>query len=111
MNSLKLINMGIAFFLEIAMLVAFGMWGFHMKEVVMRWLVGIGLPVVIMIAWGIWMAPNASQRISWPWQPLIAVLLFLLAAVALWASGHKTSSVVMAIVTIINTVGVFLWHQ
>ncbi len=111
MNSLKMLNLGVGFVLEIAMLIVFSVWGFHTFNGGMRWVVGIGLPLAIIVFWAFLMAPNAAGRLGWPWRPLIATALFILASALLVASGHAKTGLVMAVVTIVNAIGVFVWHQ
>lgn len=110
MNSVKAINMGVSFLLELAMLVALGIWGFAVGGNA-QWVLGLGLPAIAVVFWGMWMAPNSSHRIAFPWRPMIALALFLLASVALWVSGHHTSGIVMGIVSVMNSFFVFLWRQ
>lgn len=94
------------------MVFAFGIWGYHVGgTVLLKWLLGLGLPLVTMVLWGMFMAPRADHRIDWPWLPIIAGALFLLAALALYASGYKTHGIAVAVLAIINTVLVFLWQQ
>jgi hypothetical protein len=112
MNSLKMVNLALSFLLELAMVVAFGVWGYHVDgTTLLKWALGLGLPLIIMVFWGIFMAPKASSRLSWPWVPIIAVVLFLLAALALYAAGYKTQGLIMAVLAVINTTLVFVWKQ
>ena len=51
-GTLKAINAGLAFFLELAMLAGFGYWGFYGdKSVLIKWILGIGIPVVVAVVW------------------------------------------------------------
>jgi len=112
MNNLKMINLALSFFLELAMVAGFGMWGYHIGgTTLLKWVLGLGLPLIIMVFWGIFMAPQATQRLGWPWVPIVAGVLFLLAALAFYATGYRTQGIVMAILTVINATLVFIWRQ
>lgn len=111
MNSFKNINLGVSFILELAMLVAFSVWGFSIFHGAPGWAVGLGVPAVLIVFWSIWMAPKSDRRLPWPWRPIVSLLLFLLASIALIASGHQTTGGFMAGVTVVNAFFVFLWHQ
>lgn len=109
---MKMLNEALSFLLELAMLVAFGYFGFHVGGPVwLKWLLGIGLPLVVAVFWSIFMAPRASQRLPWPILPVISLILFLTAAVLLYVAGGKTWAVIMAAASVINAVFVFMWHQ
>ena len=62
-GTIKAINAGLAFFLELAMLAGFGYWGFYGdKSVLIKWLLGIGIPVIVAVVWGMFFAPNSGHR-------------------------------------------------
>lgn len=107
-----MINLALSFLLELAMVVGFGVWGYHIGGMtLLKWVLGLGLPLIIMVFWGMFMAPQATQRLGWPWVPIIAGALFLLAALALYVTGYKTQGLIMAILALINMTLVFIWHQ
>ena len=57
----------IFFLLEIAMLVSFMYWGFHLDtSLLVKILFGIGTPILVAIIWGTFIAPKASIPVSVP---------------------------------------------
>lgn len=105
-------NLALSFLLELAMVVAFGVWGYHVGgTTLLKWVLGLGLPLITMVLWGMFMAPKATNRVGWPWLPLIAGTLFLLAALALYVAGYKTHGIVVAVFAVINTCLVLVWRQ
>lgn len=111
-RSLKSINAGLAFFLELAMLVSLGYWGFYGdKSTFVKWSLGIGLPVLTAIIWGIFLAPRAKYRLGNISGNLLALLLFLLAATLLYYTQHHGIAVIFASVAIVNRVLILLWKQ
>jgi hypothetical protein len=111
-ETLKMINAGLAFFLELAMLAAFAYWGFYGdKSVLTKWALGIGLPLVVAAVWGILLAPQAAYRLNITGGAILSLILFLLAAVALYQTQHHTLAIVFAVLAIINQTLMVLWKQ
>jgi uncharacterized protein DUF2568 len=95
--------MSVAFLLEVAMLAAFCYSGFRLGSPA-GFVVGIGVPVVVIVFWGLFMAPRAARRIPWPALPLIALLIFLASAAALLAAGLPVLALLLALVSVGYTV-------
>lgn len=95
-------NLGLAFVLELAAIVALGYWGFRMPEpTVMKLLLGIGAPAVAIVLWALFAAPNATfgtPALYW----LTVILVFGGAAVALWASGQHVLGVLLPVLFVVN---------
>jgi hypothetical protein len=108
----KLINAGLAFLLELAMLAAFGYWGFYGdKSLLTKWLLGIGLPVLTAVIWGMWLAPRAANRLGNVSGNLLSLILFLCGAAALYYTGHPLWAIIFAVTAILNRVLILLWKQ
>jgi hypothetical protein len=87
------INAPLAFLLELAMLAAYGYWGFHVGHAfALQLALGIGVPVVIVVIWAKWLAPRATKRLKMPWLVLVKAVLFGLAAYALYLSDQRGAS-------------------
>lgn len=56
------LNLAARFLLEVAALVALGYWGFSQFGGVLQWLIGLGLPLLAMIAWGTLRVPGDSSN-------------------------------------------------
>jgi hypothetical protein len=52
------INLGLRFVLELAALAAVGVWGWHKGEGWLRYLLALGIPVVIALLWAVFRVPN-----------------------------------------------------
>ena len=112
LNLLKPINLGLAFLLELCMLVAFGFWGFHTgQSPVAHTVLGLGAPVLAAIFWGLFMAPKAVRPVSVPLHLVFVVLIFGLAALALGSTGQPLLAWVFAAVSILNQVMLRVWKQ
>jgi len=57
------------------------------------------------------MAPKASYRIDSFWVPVVALVLFEVAALALWSAGARRVAVLFAIVAVANQTIAFIWNR
>lgn len=112
MDILKAVNSGLAFFLELAMLGSIAYAGFHNdKGLPLQVLFGVGVPILVIVFWGMFMAPNASTRFGLAARVAATFFLFGGAAFALYRTGKTGPAIVFAALTIINQVLALLWKQ
>ena len=91
------------------MLVAFAVYGVSIGRTLMMSIVLAAAFVIVPLwFWAVYMAPRAKNRITWPWTPVVALLLFLVASLALllvhqwgWAMALATVAVLNAALTLI----------
>ncbi|WP_394938773.1 YrdB family protein [Psychromicrobium sp. YIM B11713] len=105
------INGVIAFILEVAMLVAFFFWGFRSFPAPWGVLLGILVPLVVVVLWSYLMAPKAKRRLSWPAQPLLALLLFVLAGLGLIVVKLTLPGVILMVLAVLNAALSFYLHR
>ena len=111
-ETLKAVNAGLAFFLELAMLAALSYWGFYGdKSTAVKWGLGIGLPVLIAVIWGMFLAPRAAYRLDSTTGNLLSLFLFLLAATALFYTQLTALAFVLALTAVVNRALLILWKQ
>jgi hypothetical protein len=109
---LKTINVTLAFLLELFMLAAFSYWGFQgEKSVLLKWLLGIGLPLGIVLLWGFYLAPNSKQRLKLKAGLALSLALFLGAALALSQAGQAVLAIILASLALLNRGLALLWKQ
>jgi Protein of unknown function (DUF2568) len=112
MDILKGINLLVRFLLELCMLAAVGYWGFKTQSGwPMKILFGIGLPVLIAVLWGMFIAPRATHPLSGISYLALELSLLGSGAVALFAGGKPTLGWVYTIILIVNKVSLILWKQ
>lgn len=112
MDALKMLNLAIRFLLELCMLAAVGYWGFRTQSTwLMKILCGIGLPVLIALLWGTFLAPKATHPLRGVSFLLLELALFASGAVALFASGKPALGWTYAIVLIMNKILPIMWNQ
>lgn len=112
MNLLKTLNLLIRFLLELGLLAAVGYWGFATQPGwPMQILFGIGLPVLLIVIWGLFVAPRATYRLSGLSYLFVSVILLAVGALALFASGRTVLGWVYAVILAINQVLLSVWNQ
>ena len=112
MAVLKNLNLALSFLLELVMLVAFGYWGFNTGDsTVVHWVLGLGVPVLAIIIWSIYNAPQSKRRLPRTPRTLLEVVMFSLAALALLAAGQTTWAIVFVVFIVINQIGIYIWQQ
>lgn len=112
MDVLKMLNLAVRFLLELCMYAAVGYWGFKTHSSwFMKILFGIGLPVLMAVLWGTFLAPKATRPLSGASFLTLELLLFSSGAFALFASGQPTLGWIYTIVLVINKILLTVWKQ
>lgn len=112
MAIVKGINVTLAFLLELAMLFAFGYWGWQRGQSgPAKWGLMLGLPLLAVLVWGAFFAPQARWRLSITPGLLLSLGLFLLAALALYQAHQPVAALVLAVIAMLNRVLALLWQQ
>lgn len=112
MQVLKGINLLVRFLLELSMLAAVGYWGFKTHSGwTLKILFGIGLPILIAVIWGIFMAPRSEHRLRGVSFTIMDFILLGSGAIALYASGQATLAWIYAAMLIIQEVLRLVWKQ
>jgi Protein of unknown function (DUF2568) len=109
-DALEIVQLVLAFLLEVAMLASLCYWGFRFPYPA-NLLAGIGVPAVVAVFWALAMAPRARHRIRWPFLPAVATGLFLLSAAALVAAGQPGWAAVLAAAAAVWAVLTVLLHR
>ena len=112
MGALKLLNLAVRFLLELCLLAAVGYWGFKTQSSwLMKILCGIGLPVLIAVLWGMFIAPKAFRPLNSASYLTVELTLLALGSVALFASEKPTLGWAYTITLIVNKVLLVVWKQ
>ena len=112
MDILKGLNLLVRFLLELCMLAAVGYWGFRTGSGwVLKVILGIGLPILIAVVWGLFVAPKAMYPLHCAAHLALGFVLLGTGAVALFASGRADLGWVYAIGLLTNQVLTILWKE
>ena len=89
----------LGFALEVAMLAVFVFWGFR-QESPWDMVLGIGVPAIVVVLWGVFLAPRSERRLKPAVILWVATALFLLAAVALFGANAAVLGTLMAVFSV-----------
>ena len=101
-------NKVVIFFMEIAMLVAMGYWGFSMHAGAAAWLWGVGTPLIAVLLWSVWAAPRSNRRLKMPYRALFTAVFFSLGAFLLYLAHQWAYAIIIFIVSMVSTFVAFL---
>ena len=94
------------------MLAAFVYWGFHLPTTIFFQIIaGVGVPVVVTILWGTWLAPHADLRLDVTWLVVLKTLLFGLASLSLISVGQSALGVALLTVFAASEILGLVWGQ
>ncbi|WP_308249983.1 YrdB family protein [Sphaerisporangium fuscum] len=104
-------NAALMFFLELAVYLSVGYWGFTVSpNWLLKILLGVGGPVLFGVVWGIFGSPKASIPLHGVGRVVLEVLWFGGGIAAAAAAGLVTTSVVFAVLFIVNAVLRLAWN-
>lgn len=99
------VNLALRFLLELAALLALGVWGWQQNESWLRFVMAIALPIIAAAIWGTFNVPNDPSRsgaapVAVPGILRLAIelALFLVAVWALYDTGYTTLTWVLGII-------------
>lgn len=112
MDIVKSANLAAAFMLELCMLAALVYWGFRTGNGTFAKVgLGIGVPLLVVVVWGLFLAPQATVPVSGPLYLALKVVIFGLATAGLVRSGHPVLASVFALAVILNAILAQVWQQ
>jgi len=112
MAFLKLLNLGVRFLLELCILAIFSYWGFQTgSNTFMKFLSGLGAPILFAVTWGTFLAPKSPGRLHEPWLLLLELVIFALACWALYSTGNAGLAAGFGSIYILNKMLMVLWRQ
>jgi hypothetical protein len=109
---IKGVNLALRFLLELCALVALGYWGFKTgSAAIAKVALGIGLPLVAAVVWGVFVAPRAPVALPGFVVLPLQVVVFGSAAAGLVATGHRTLALAFGVLVVINAILMYVWGQ
>jgi hypothetical protein len=98
------------FALELVGIVAAGWWGFHASDhPILRWVLGIAVPLALILVWAFVVAPKADNPIDPIVRMLIGSAVLLIAAMGLYATEQRTPALAFAGLIVLNTLLAFVF--
>ncbi len=99
------LNVALRFFLELAGIVALAWWGFHAADGAAGIVLGLAAPAVLIVVWGLFIAPRARYPQSPAVRLLVGTVLLEGAAIALLAVGATAAGLALAALVALNAAG------
>lgn len=105
MEAVRFVNLGVRFLAEVAGIAAIAYWGFGLDSALpVRLLAGVGLPLLVILVWGLFVAPKSAVPVAEPVKAVLAVIVMGLAALALAGAGQPGLAAAYFVVVCVNAV-------
>ena len=112
MEILKGLNLAARFLLELCVLISVGYWGFKIGSGwLLRILLGIGVPLLIAVIWGMLGAPKSTFQLQGLSLLVLEILVFGSGVAALYLARNSALTWVLALAIVINRILMLLWRQ
>lgn len=93
----------LVFLSEVAAIIAYGYWGFQFHSSAwIKWVLGIGIPVVVIVVWGLLLSPKASVQIPQALRIGMKAVVFGLAAAALYMAGRPRLALLFGLCVLVS---------
>ena len=111
-EAIKSLNLGLRFILEMGALGAVGFWGFQLdRGAAVRWIVGIGTPLVVVVVWSVFIAPGSDNALSQTTRMWVGTFVLAACAAALAAARQPVLAGIFAAGIVANALLMQVWHQ
>lgn len=112
MAALRVVNLGVRFLLELGALAAVAYWAATLRaSVVMRIVFGIAAPVVVACLWGLFISPRARFSTGRLGESGLGLVVFLVAAAALFDRGQMAIAQAFGIIAVVSCVILYVLPQ
>lgn len=111
-TTLKGINLGVAFLLELGAVVAYAFWGFAVgPNIPAKIALGLGAPALAIVVWAIFGAPKSKRHLQGAAYLGLQAVFFGGAGLALFAAGQHVAGIAFAVIALVNSTAAALWRQ
>src|SRR6476661_7970651 len=112
MDALRAGNLALRFLLELGALAALANWGATTASGrILRIVLAIALPTLMATVWGLFIAPKARFRTGASGRAVLGLIVFLVAAAALWGRGHARLALIYGGLAVVSSILIFVWPQ
>jgi hypothetical protein len=112
MKTVKAVNLGVLFLIELGALAAVGHWGFTRDVATpLTWLLGLGAPAVLVVLWALFGSQKASYKTRGAVRVGFETVWFGAGAAALFAAGDVGWAVAFAAVVVVSKALAVIWRQ
>lgn len=112
MDILKGINATAAFATEVGMYLAYGIWAYSLNHnSTLRWIYALVLPIMVGVVWGLFAAPQSSNRLHGIPLFTLELVLLLVGAALLAKVGYRSWAITLAAVSVLTQVLALIFKQ
>jgi hypothetical protein len=109
---LKRLNEGLSLLIELSIMAAVAFFGFtYFSDALSKWVFGLGVPLALIAAWGILLAPKSPRRLKIAPGLALSSALFVAASLLLIVGGQAAIGFVLLLASLINRFLAFRWKQ
>lgn len=102
---IKILNLVVMFFVEMAMLFSYGYFGFSQPwNFITKLLFTVGVLAVAITLWAIFAAPKSARRLKMPYLAIFRSGMFLIAAFLIFQTGHTNAAIAFSIVALVTQI-------
>lgn len=103
------LNLALRFLLELTAWGAVGLWGWKTTDGLLRYVLAVGLPLLVIGLWVVFAVPNDPSRsgnapipVPGTFRLLLELAIFAAGAWALWAAGYAQWGLMLAILVVLH---------
>jgi hypothetical protein len=111
-KTMRSLNLAFRFVLEMAVLVALFLFGVSVSEsFIVQLVIGIGLPLLAMVVWGLFVAPKSARRLPDPARLVLESAVFGSGVLAFFLSGNVLLGILLGLAAAVSITLMFMWDQ
>ena len=103
MKNLILINSMIRFLVEVTSFFILVIVGFYKFKFPFNIVIGIILPILLAIIWGIFIAPNSPNRLTNNYRLILELFIFVIVFIVLRLGGYSNLAFIYLAISVINS--------
>jgi small-conductance mechanosensitive channel len=111
-RTMRNLNLGFRFILEMIVLVGLFLWGFSLSDqFIVQLVLGLGAALAAMLVWGLFVAPKAKRRLPDPARLAVELVVFGAGVLAFVLSGNFFLGILLGTAALISLALMFYWDQ
>jgi len=111
-QTMKGLNLGFRFVLEMLVLVALFLFGWSLSDSLPAQLVlGLSLPAIVIVVWGLFVAPRATRRLDDPVRLAVELVIWFVGALAFGFAVSWLLTMLFGLAVLVSLILMFYWGQ
>ncbi len=111
-RSMKNLNLAFRFILEMLVLLALFLLGMSLSDsLAIQLILALGMPLAVMVVWGLLVAPKASRRLDDPLRLVVELVIWFAGALAFGFAVSWILAILFGLAVMISLGLMFFWGQ